>query len=103
MCGPFSLEQSHQTTGAKVIEAFDVGAVPVALGGDHFVTLSSTTAVTQRYGAGNIGIVHFDAHADTRDSLPFTPYTLRVLSVITSAARNLWHLPRACRRGTPCT
>ena len=69
MCTPFSLEQSHQAINDKVSKALDAGAVPVILGGDHSVTLPSATAVAQRYGVGKVGIVHFDAHADTWDSL----------------------------------
>ena len=68
-CTPFSLEQSHQAIGAKVVDALDAGTVPVVLGGDHSVTLPSATAVAQHYGVGKVGIVHFDAHADTWDSL----------------------------------
>jgi len=41
--------------------------VPVILGGDHSITWPSATAVADVYGYGNIGIVHFDAHADTAD------------------------------------
>ncbi|MBI4282364.1 MAG: agmatinase [Chloroflexi bacterium] len=68
-CNPFSLEQSHQAIGAKVTDALDAGSIPVVLGGDHSVTLPSATAVARHYGVGSVGIVHFDAHADTWDSL----------------------------------
>ena len=67
-CPPSSLETSHEAIRSKVDEVLDAGAVPVILGGDHSITLPSATAVSQHYGMGNVGIVHFDAHADTRDS-----------------------------------
>ena len=43
------------------------GIVPVILGGDHSITWPSATAVADVHGYGNVGIVHFDAHADTAD------------------------------------
>ena len=67
-CPPGSLERSHEAINSKVDEVLDAGAVPVVLGGDHSITLPSATAVSDHYGFGNVGIVHFDAHADTRDS-----------------------------------
>lgn len=41
------------------------GAIPIVLGGDHGVTWPNATALADHYGFGNVGIVHFDAHADT--------------------------------------
>src|SRR5918999_1737653 len=35
------------------------------LGGDHSVTLPAATAIADAVGRGKLGIVHFDAHADT--------------------------------------
>lgn len=67
-CPPGSLELSHQAVGEKVAEALEAGAVPVVLGGDHSITLPSATAVATRHGFGSVGMVHFDAHADTRES-----------------------------------
>ena len=43
------------------------GIVPVVLGGDHSITWPAATAVADVHGYGNVGIVHFDAHADTAD------------------------------------
>ncbi|MBI2856398.1 MAG: agmatinase [Chloroflexi bacterium] len=68
-CNPFSLEQSHQAIQARVAEALEANAIPIVLGGDHSLSLPSATAVAQRYGAGSVGMVHFDAHADTWDVL----------------------------------
>ena len=41
--------------------------MPVILGGDHSITWPAATAVADVHGYGNVGIVHFDAHADTAD------------------------------------
>ncbi len=46
------------------------GAVPLILGGDHAITWPTATAVADHYGYGKVGIVHFDAHADTAPDSP---------------------------------
>ena len=43
--------------------------MPVILGGDHSITWPAATAVADVHGYGNVGIVHFDAHADTADHI----------------------------------
>ncbi len=67
-CPPQSLSKSHDAIRQTVKEALDAGAMPVVLGGDHSITLPVATAVAEKYGFGNVGIVHFDAHADTGES-----------------------------------
>jgi agmatinase len=37
------------------------------VGGDHSITWPAATAVAEARGWGNLGVVHFDAHADTAD------------------------------------
>jgi agmatinase len=64
---PLDLERSHAGVRSKVAEVRRLGAVPIVLGGDHSITLPSVQAVAGVLGAGNIGVVHFDAHADTAD------------------------------------
>jgi agmatinase len=51
----------------KVREVAASGAIPIVLGGDHSITWPSATAVAEVAQPGSIGIVHFDAHADTAD------------------------------------
>ncbi|MBO3095525.1 agmatinase [Cellulomonas dongxiuzhuiae] len=48
----------------------DAGAIPIILGGDHSITWPCATAVADHYGYGKVGIVHFDAHADTGADMP---------------------------------
>ena len=67
-CPPNSLEQSHAAIQMKVTQALQAGALPIVLGGDHSITLPSATAVAQSHGIGRVGMVHFDAHADTGSS-----------------------------------
>jgi agmatinase len=44
------------------------GAVPVVLGGDHSIALPDVTGLARHVGFGRVGVVHFDAHADTGDT-----------------------------------
>lgn len=46
------------------------GAVPIVLGGDHSITWPCATAVADHHGYGRVGIIHFDAHADTAPDSP---------------------------------
>jgi agmatinase len=62
---PSDIERSHEAIRAKVAEVAAIGAIPIVLGGDHSITLPSATAVADAVGRGKVGIVHFDAHADT--------------------------------------
>ena len=64
---PIDLEKSHAAVRVKVGEVARLGAVPLVLGGDHSITLPSVQAVAEVLGYGNVGVVHFDAHADTAD------------------------------------
>lgn len=50
---------------AFVTEILDGGAIPILLGGDHGITWPNVTALADAFGYGNVGVVHFDAHADT--------------------------------------
>ena len=43
--------------------------IPVVIGGDHTVTWPAATAVADHHGFGTVGMIHFDAHADTADTI----------------------------------
>jgi len=62
-------EAGHDAIGRRVAEVADRGIIPVVLGGDHSITWPAATAVARAHGWGEIGIVHFDAHADTADRI----------------------------------
>ena len=62
---PAALERGHAMIYRKVLEVASTGAVPIILGGDHSITWPSASAVAAVRAPGTIGIVHFDAHADT--------------------------------------
>jgi agmatinase len=62
---PAWIERAHAIIYRKVHEVARTGAIPIVLGGDHSITWPSATAVAEIRRPGSIGIVHFDAHADT--------------------------------------
>ncbi len=69
VCYPGLTDQTHDAIRTRVAEVASRKVVPMVIGGDHSITYPSATAVADAYGRGKVGIVHFDAHADTgRDS-----------------------------------
>ncbi len=64
---PAWIDRAHAFIYRKVREVAATGAIPIVLGGDHSITWPSATAVAEVRRPGSIGIVHFDAHADTAD------------------------------------
>ena len=47
------------------------GIVPVAVGGDHSISLPILRALAPKYSAsGPLGMVHIDAHCDTGGAYP---------------------------------
>ncbi len=62
---PAWIERAHAMVYRKVREVAATGAIPIVLGGDHSITWPSATAVAETRRPRSIGIVHFDAHADT--------------------------------------
>ena len=65
---PGWLQRSHAMIYRKVLGIAESGAVPIVLGGDHSITWPSVSAVAQARAPRSVGIVHFDAHADTGDT-----------------------------------
>ncbi|MCL1919720.1 MAG: agmatinase [Kiritimatiellaeota bacterium] len=55
----------------RVAEALRHKAVPVLLGGEHTVTLGAARAL--RAAGRKVGFLHFDAHADLRDTYEGSP------------------------------
>ncbi len=64
---PSALQRGHAMIYRKVLEVARAGTVPIILGGDHSITWPSASAVATVRHPRSIGIVHFDAHADTAD------------------------------------
>ena len=62
---PARLERGLRVIHEKVHRVAATGAIPIVLGGDHSITYPSAAAVARHSHPRKIGIVHFDAHADT--------------------------------------
>jgi agmatinase len=62
---PAQPQRGHAMIYRKVLEVARTGAVPIVLGGDHSITWPSATAIAEAASPARIGVVHFDAHADT--------------------------------------
>jgi agmatinase len=64
-CVPGDVQASHAAIFQRVLEVAQRRIFAAVIGGDHSITLPSASAVASVVGHGNLGIVHFDAHADT--------------------------------------
>jgi agmatinase len=62
---PARFDRGHAMIYRKVREVAATGAIPIVFGGDHSITWPSASGVAEVRRPGSIGIVHFDAHADT--------------------------------------
>ncbi len=62
---PSNIGRAHAMIYRKVHEVASTGAIPIILGGDHSITWPAATAVAALRAPQRVGIVHFDAHADT--------------------------------------
>lgn len=60
-------ERGHALTYQRVREVLSSGAVPIILGGDHSLTWPVVSAVAEASTPRRVGMIHFDAHADTAD------------------------------------
>lgn len=62
---PARLNRGLRVIHEKVLRVAGSGAIPIVLGGDHSITYPSAAAVSRHRHPRKVGIVHFDAHADT--------------------------------------
>jgi agmatinase len=65
---PARLERGLRVIHEKVFQVASAGPIPIVLGGDHSITYPSAAAVARVQHPRSVGIVHFDAHADTGDN-----------------------------------
>ncbi len=61
---PFELTQSHQAIQDTFEKIVASGVIPLAVGGDHSVTLPIFRAIAKERP---VGMIHIDAHCDTGD------------------------------------
>jgi agmatinase len=62
-CVPANPTVSHEAITEVVGEVLGAGAFPIVLGGDHSIAEPTGRAYAAQHGS--VGLVHFDAHADT--------------------------------------
>ena len=64
---PFELTGAHAEIEAHMARVLSAGITPLSVGGDHSVSLPLLRALSkQRPGLPPPGLVHIDAHCDTR-------------------------------------
>ena len=68
---PADVARTAAAIEEHVFEIARRGALPVGMGGDHYVTYPAVRGVeracTERFGRANMGYVHIDAHLDLTD------------------------------------
>lgn len=65
MIVPGYLEDSYERIQRDFATIAAAGVVPIAMGGDHSITLAELRGMVQRLGP--VAVIHFDAHLDTWD------------------------------------
>ncbi|MCH8287446.1 agmatinase [candidate division KSB1 bacterium] len=69
---PGYIEDSYKKIEEGLLPLLEAGVFPVALGGDHSITLPELRAVAKIHGP--VALVQFDSHTDTNDEYFGRPY-----------------------------
>lgn len=72
---PSRMERAFRVIREKIRRVVRTGAIPMILGGDHSITYPSVAAVSEVRAPRSIGVVHFDAHADTASDVFGAPFS----------------------------
>ncbi len=72
-CNPFSIEEAIVSIEADADALFQQAPAIISLGGDHTIAVPLLRSVNKV--AGQVALVHFDAHLDTWDTYFGAPYT----------------------------
>jgi agmatinase len=67
-CVPADPRASHAAIEATVAEALSAGTITIVLGGDHSIAEPTGRAYAAA-NAGPVGLIHFDAHTDTGETV----------------------------------
>jgi agmatinase len=70
---PGNIEATYRVMVEGLSPILEAGVVPLALGGDHGITLGELRAVAKHHGP--VGLIDFDSHTDTWDSYWGERYT----------------------------
>ncbi len=69
---PGYIEDTYTKIEAELYPLVETGVIPVAMGGDHSITLPELRAVSKAHGP--VALVHFDSHTDTNNQYFGRPY-----------------------------
>lgn len=73
---PMDVERTMETISGFIQQVVDKGAIPIVLGGDHFITYPTFCgygkgiSIAQGLRRENIGYIHVDSHLDMYDEHP---------------------------------
>ena len=70
---PGNIQASYEVIVSGLRPILEAGVIPLAIGGDHGITLGELRAVSRRHGP--VGLIDFDSHADTWESYWGERYT----------------------------
>jgi agmatinase len=63
---PLDAERSRELIEEHVVSVASAGAIPVAVGGDHSITLPILRAIAKKHGP--VSLIQVDSHLDTTDA-----------------------------------
>ena len=72
-CNPYNIEEAIGQIEAAADDLYQQAEVIVSLGGDHTIAVPLLRSINKV--AGQVALVHFDAHLDTWDTYFGAPYT----------------------------
>jgi len=70
---PGNIQASYRAMVEGLRRIVDAGVIPLAIGGDHSITLGELRAIAGHHGP--VGLIDFDSHTDTWDSYWGERYT----------------------------
>lgn len=70
---PGYIEESFLQIEAQITTICEAGVIPLAMGGDHSISLPLLRGLTKAHG-GPVALLHFDAHSDTASDYFGQPY-----------------------------
>ncbi len=69
---PGYIEDTYDKIEAELCPLVEAGVIPVAMGGDHSITLPELRAIAKTHGP--VALIHLDSHTDTNDQYFGRPY-----------------------------
>lgn len=70
---PGYTEDSYMSMEEGLFKIIDRNIIPIAIGGDHAITLGELRAIYKKHG--KVALIHFDSHSDTNESYWGKKYT----------------------------